>query len=1561
MKIFTKNSNSNKGSNGKPKSSAPFFGVQAKLRIGKVDDPYERQADAVAEKVVANNQEQAQVDTPSTPFFDGGTAAVQRKPFVNGSSTIARSITPGVSLQAQSEEEPQAKIQRTEEEEAQAKVQLMPFEDVQKAEDEEAQTKVQLMPFEDVQKAEEEEAQTKVQRAEEEEAQTKVQRAEEEEAQTKVQLMPFEDVQAKLATPEMPKVNIAKKIQSKKGSGNAMPEDTKASMESGFGADFGGVNIHTDSESAGMNKDLGAKAFTSGNDIFFNEGQFKPDTKEGQTLLAHELTHTIQQGASGAKETVTPEDPNADPAQTAQGDAAQVGAGGTAPTGDGSQPASQAETGEAQAVEGEVPVEEPTEVPAEGEEVAAEGEGQGEGGEGEGEGEGGPTTPRSPEEDPNFQQMEGRVETTAGEQQAHEEPAAAAGSAQGAASSPPNERDSMAQAGQVDAMDAAEPEEFSAEAFKAQLMERINSMQMPSNPEEADNFDDNNNIDEVNAAATQDASNAQASAAGPVQSTTAAEPNTDAVPEREVTPLPEPPVGAAPPSVNPAAAMPPKRGNSEVNKPLQDNMGEVDKEMADNEITDEQLANSNEPKFMEGLEAKGKAKEHTDTAPGQMRQQEQGILSNTQATADTNAQAGLDAMHQDRTNQLNTVNTQQQTTGTTDTAERTRIAGEINLIYEKAKTDVEKILSDLDAKVASKFTAGTAKAKTKFENYVERKMDAYKDRRYSGLIGKGRWLKDKFAGMPDEVNQFFVDGRQVYIDHMDVVITEVSNIVAKGLTDAKTRVNKGKQDVQDYVTSLPENLQQIGNDAAEEISSKFDELEESVNAKQGELIDNLADAYKAGLDAVDARIEEMKAANRGLIDMALGAIMGIIKTIIEIKNMLTQLLAGALGAIMGIIKDPIGFLGNLFGGIKQGFEQFGANILTHLQSGLIQWLTGTLGPVGITIPDDLFSLKGIFSLVAQILGLTWEFIRKKAVKLLGEPAVQALELGFEIFQILRTGGIDGLWEYLKEQFNDLKETVIGAIKEMVITTVITAGIKWVLGLLNPASAFVKACMMIIDVVKFFIERGSQIIELVKAFIEGVNAVASGNVTAVANAIENALARAIPVMIGFLASLLGLGGLASKVQKIIGKIRKRIDKAVDKIIMKAKKALRKLISKGKAKVKGAVAGLIQWWKAKKKFKGDDKKQHTLYLKKTGKTATLMVASDPKTYRDFIMMLNSANTKEQTAALRAQADVPLKVIEAEIAKPNTGTTDKAKEKFDKARQKKIDAQLKKLAPITAKLMGFANGKVPPTKFNNNSTISAGDKAFGKKMVGDIISKEGPGGGVPSDEGSVWGDLKKRKKGGSTYYIRGHLLNHNTHGPGKWPNMTPLTRPGNSEHHSIAEQYVKRAVSAGGAVRYNVTAHYGNAPSTDLNSIKSGAKAEADPLIIQKIRIAEKYVPTHLTIDAFSLKAKGDGVEDDKKLLSQHKVTNNADFNIGNYETSKVEKAPVNLSTDTVAHIAQNTGENVLFVGIIKKGVLATPNISRYDQIVPNMPGLHKTMGDRYNPIIDRLRGMTHVKLK
>ncbi len=334
-----------------------------------------------------------------------------------------------------------------------------------------------------------------------------------------------------------------------------------------------------------------------------------------------------------------------------------------------------------------------------------------------------------------------------------------------------------------------------------------------------------------------------------------------------------------------------------------------------------------------------------------------------------------------------------------------------------------------------------------------------------------------------------------------------------------------------------------------------------MTANKNQLINNLAQKYNEKLQTVDSRIEELKAANQGLVSKATNAMTGVINTINKLKEMLLSVLSKAAGVIGNIIQDPIGFLGNLISGIKQGFENFAGNITNHLQSGLIGWLTGTLGPMGIQLPDDIFSLPGIFSLTAQVLGLTFNHIRGKAVKRFGEPVVAGMEQSVEVFQVLRDRGAMGLWEQVQEQFSDLKETVIGEIKNMVVTQVITAGVKWIIGLLNPASAFVKAAMAIYDIIMFFVNRGSQVLELVNSIVDAVAAIASGAVGGAAKLVENALSRALPVVIGFMASLLGVGGLAKKVEKIIGRIRQRIDKAIDKILLKAKKLFKGKKGKG----------------------------------------------------------------------------------------------------------------------------------------------------------------------------------------------------------------------------------------------------------------------------------------------------------------------------------------------------------------------------------------------------------------
>jgi len=84
-------------------------------------------------------------------------------------------------------------------------------------------------------------------------------------------------------------------LNASKGSGSMMSESVQSEMESNFGTDFSDVRVHTDSRAQEMSKDLNAKAFTHGNDIYFGAGNYSPKTESGKHLLAHELTHTVQQ------------------------------------------------------------------------------------------------------------------------------------------------------------------------------------------------------------------------------------------------------------------------------------------------------------------------------------------------------------------------------------------------------------------------------------------------------------------------------------------------------------------------------------------------------------------------------------------------------------------------------------------------------------------------------------------------------------------------------------------------------------------------------------------------------------------------------------------------------------------------------------------------------------------------------------------------------------------------------------------------------------------------------------------------------------------------------------------------------------------------------------------------------------------------------------------------------------------------------------------------------------------------------------------------------------------
>lgn len=756
--------------------------------------------------------------------------------------------------------------------------------------------------------------------------------------------------------------------------------------------------------------------------------------------------------------------------------------------------------------------------------------------------------PSSPAADPAFQAVLGRARAVA-QSQGHNNPAQRkAAEAQAAAPGPANEVQDAAAGQQVGKMAEQEPAPFDKEAFKAALMAKIAAI-APKNLEQADEFKENNKAGSIKGDVAGKVQESKEGTAKPVKDTAAETPATGGVEPKPVEALPPTDPGAAPPDIGAESAAPKPKTEAEVS--LQQNSQEISTltESSDPPFNEELVEKSNEPEFHGAHDATQTAKQDAADRPAEYRAQEQAVLGGAQQEASSQAANQTQAMHGARGERFSAIVENQGQTQTEDQARRAGVLQHVRAIYDETKQQVEQRLSQLDGEANSTFDSGAESARQSFESYVDQRMSAYKDERYGGLGGAALWLADKLLGLPDEVNVFYTEGRDLYIQLMDGVIDGVAGIVAAGLNEAMALIAAGKQRISDYLAGLPAELQQVGQEASQGIQGEFDSLAQTVTSHQDQLVDSLAQRYTDNLSAIDARIGEMKAANRGLVDAALDAVRGVLQTILELKNMLLGVLARASDVIGTILADPIGFLGNLVAAVRLGLDNFLANIGTHLQQGLMGWLFGALAEAGITMPET-FDLKGILSLVLQVLGLTYANIRARAVKIVGEPVVKALETAAEIFRILITEGPAGLWQYVKDQLSNLGDVIIGGIKSFVIERIIIAGITWLIGMLNPASAFIKACKMIYDVVMFFVTRAQQIMAFVNAVLDSLAAIAAGQIGGAAAAVENALARAVPVVIGFLAGLLGLSGISEKIREIIQKIQAPVNAAIDWVINKA---------------------------------------------------------------------------------------------------------------------------------------------------------------------------------------------------------------------------------------------------------------------------------------------------------------------------------------------------------------------------------------------------------------------------
>ncbi|MGA8247572.1 MAG: hypothetical protein WB797_11760, partial [Nocardioides sp.] len=793
-----------------------------------------------------------------------------------------------------------------------------------------------------------------------------------------------------------------------------------------------------------------------------------------------------------------------------------------------------------------------------------------------------------PAGDPAFTHVTKNVKAFAKAKRAHPPAAAKAKEAQAAALAPTDDLSGQAKAAKADTMDAQQAGTFDKKAFIASVKAAIEA-KSPKTLKEADDYKESGKAGEVKGEVQGLVTQGKEGQAEDIEQATAAAPDTSKAVPKPVTPMgPEPPGSVVP---IPAAGAVPKPAPAEQLN-LEAGKHEANQALADGDVSEEQLADSNEPQFEKALADKKEAAAHADTAPAEYRQHEQQVIEQGRADATAETKAGVAGMQGAKGAALAHLVAEKGKTKSKDEQRRAEVTARIQAIFDATEADVKQILDGIDPKVEKAFEDGEKVARAAFEDYVAAKMSAYKEDRYGGWTGKFRWLRDKIRGMPDKVNEFYVAGRELYLKQMDVTISRVADIVGGDLTAAKKRIATGRAQIATYVKSLPNDLKKVGSEASQEIGERFEQLESDVASKQDSVVDTLATKYVAARKGLDERIEELQAENRGLVDKVVGAIKAIVNTIRDLVNMLKSVLARVAGVVGQIVKHPVRFLGNLIDGIKGGINRFKDNFLDHLRKGLLGWLFGALAEGGVELPET-FDLKGVIHLLASIFGLTWRNIRDRLVKQIGQRAMAAVESGVDIFQKLAAGGVGALWEMLLERLGDIKEMILDQVKDFVLTKIITAGITWLIGLLNPAAAFIKACKLIYDVVMFFVSNAARIAKFVNTILDSMADIVRGNIGGVAAKIEDVLGQMVPIIIGFLASIIGLGGIGQKVREIVGKLQKPVNKALDFVIKTGLKIagplirglagigsrVKKKFAAGKAWVKGKVEAGKTWVKGK----------------------------------------------------------------------------------------------------------------------------------------------------------------------------------------------------------------------------------------------------------------------------------------------------------------------------------------------------------------------------------------------
>ncbi|HXU92524.1 MAG TPA: hypothetical protein VFP33_02590 [Gallionella sp.] len=576
---------------------------------------------------------------------------------------------------------------------------------------------------------------------------------------------------------------------------------------------------------------------------------------------------------------------------------------------------------------------------------------------------------------------------------------------------------------------------------------------------------------------------------------------------------------------------------------------------------------------------------------------------------------------------------------------------EINAQIASHEKQANTALAEADSKVA----AEQQKADRQKAEEERKGAEAKKNRKW--------WQK---------VGDFFSDIAKSVANAVTSIVNALASVVKSIVTAARNLANSIINACTALVKKLLDTFASVVKGLLDVALAAFPAIRNRLNAAIDKFVsaasaalDKIADTLKAAVNKlcdtltqiIDFAQNFMVSAIQGAVMMFNAIITGNFADLPRIAFMtacnslglpgeeLWSIVQKAAGQAMEIIKKPAQFLGNLIKAGMQGFGQFVGNIKQHIMSGLMGWLMGQVGQSGITLPEK-FDGPGIFLLIRQVLGVTYEYVRERAVGIIGEKNAARVEMVLNYLKRLFTEPA-ALFAELKEKAAEMKDTFIDQIQDWAITTVIQKAVVKVTSMLIPGAGFVQAIYGMWQTLQFFLENIKKIAAVVNSLLDSMAQISKGAIGAAANYVEKTMVDTLPLVFAWLAKLIGIDGIGQKVKSIIDKLRTPVNSAVDFVIKGAMKLGSAVVGKvngGVSAVKNKVAG---WWSGRKEFTTRDGEVHAVYVEGEGKSARVVVNPIPK--QDVSGFLDKAAAKLPEDAKQKQS------VQTDITKARTALTE------------------------------------------------------------------------------------------------------------------------------------------------------------------------------------------------------------------------------------------------------------------------------------------------------------------